>query len=136
MKFIIPKSFFLFLFILFLGAAPIAQADIILCGPSGQAQMTDRLHMKLFDTAVNTGVGGAIRILQRALNDISSKGKITVDGALGPRTRAAMCGVSESELLAVYVEKQADYYVDIVIRNPSQIKFLKGWIRRALWVPE
>lgn len=30
------------------------------------------------------------------------------------------------------VVSQVEYYLDICMRNPSQDKFLKGWIRRAL----
>jgi hypothetical protein len=34
-----------------------------------------------------------------------------------------------------YQFRQLCYYVDIVINNPSQLKFLKGWKNRAKTVP-
>lgn len=34
--------------------------------------------------------------------------------------------------LNTYKVERVKYYVKIVDRNPSQIKFLKGWIRRAV----
>lgn len=95
----------------------------------------DRLTAKLFDTGVNTGVSRAVKLLQAALNDMLPAANLAVDGLLGPRTRAALAGPPEEAVLAVYVEKQAAYYQSIVDRKPGQAKFLKGWLRRAAWLP-
>ena len=34
-----------------------------------------------------------------------------------------------------YAEAQADHYRAIVRSKPSQEKYLKGWLRRAAWLP-
>lgn len=52
--------------------------------PVGAEGMPPRLGFVLFDSAVNNGVGRAVMFLQAAI------GGLVVDGALGPRTRAAL----------------------------------------------
>jgi hypothetical protein len=48
------------------------------------------LALALFDTAVNMGVGTAIKLLQRAINDLLPTDKwVTVDGKLGRQTLIA-----------------------------------------------
>jgi type VI secretion system secreted protein VgrG len=96
--------------------------------------LPDRIHMKVFDTAVNTGVLRAKKILQEALNDFGAG--LKVDGNVGLKTRLAICGKDEDVILAKYAAKQADFYRSIVARKPNQAKFLKGWLRRAAWVPK
>jgi len=41
-------------------------------------------------------------------------------------------GKSKGNNMTDYKLERVRYYIDIVDRNPSQIKFLKGWIYRAL----
>lgn len=72
--------------------------DIIICRADEGPQIPDRLMAKLFDTAVNTGVSRATRLLQETLNDLRPQAGLAVDGALGPRTRAALCGLSEEAI--------------------------------------
>jgi lysozyme family protein len=103
----------------------------------------------VFDQAVNGGLVAARKLLQRAINAclIEARGKsgavggvpgtLAVDGAIGPKTRAALAWVLKSRRFGV--EALADYYRaaakeryrDIVRRNPSQSRFLKGWLARA-----
>lgn len=40
--------------------------------------------------------------------------------------------IHESAFLARYKLERVRYYLNICLRNPSQDKFLKGWIARAL----
>ena len=58
------------------------------------------------------------------------------DGQAGPKTLRALCGLSETALLNLYAERQAEFYEDLARRKPSQLKFLKGWLSRAGWLPE
>ena len=45
------------------------------------------LALALFDTAVNMGVGTAVKLLQRAINDLLPQSKwVAVDGVLGKQT--------------------------------------------------
>ena len=114
--------------------APIG--GLVVCRPAEIPKIPERLQAKLFDTAVNTGVSRATKLLQESLNELKPEAALKVDGALGPKTRAALCGLSEAAILAIYVEKQAAFYRSLAAKNPSQAKFLKGWLRRAAWVPE
>lgn len=48
-----------------------------------------------FDAAVNHGVGGAAKLLQRTVNNYAAKAGldvcVDVDGAVGPKTLSALC---------------------------------------------
>lgn len=103
--------------------------------PFERLELPPRVTAKLFDTAVNMGVGQATKFLQRAVGT-------NADGVAGPKTRIAIDeywtehGESgESALLANIVDAQGNFYRNIVKRNPSQAKFINGWLRRADWVP-
>lgn len=94
----------------------------------------------LFDQAVNGGLSAARKLLQRALNHVIGAGgatdKIAVDGAIGPATRRALQWVLAEErglsnLVMAYRHVTADRYRAIASANPSQVRFLKGWLRRA-----
>lgn len=99
-------------------------------------QLNPRVRAKVFDTAVNAGHSRAIKILQQSLNKFSTtKPKLSVDGVIGPKTRLASCNVDPGKLLTTYANQQADFYRGIVARKPNQQKFLKGWLRRAAWIP-
>lgn len=96
----------------------------------------------LFDQAVNAGIGNARRLLQRAINRCleraaSAPPQLKVDGAIGPATLQAMNWVLRWGALgmpaltnAFRVEVRLRYRA-IAERNPSQRKFLKGWLARA-----
>lgn len=99
-----------------------------------------RIMAKLFDTAVNVGVGGAVKMLQRAVNQLGLAMPLVVDGAIGPKTRAGLAlsvegPGEENSFLKAFCREQEAHYRRIVGRNPGQSKFLKGWLRRAEWVP-
>lgn len=97
-----------------------------------------RIMAKLFDTAVNVGVGGAVKMLQRAINRLGPISQLTVDGKIGPKTIAAYSLATSGDeicFLDTFCREQEDHYRRIVQRKPSQAKFLKGWLRRSSWVP-
>jgi lysozyme family protein len=92
-----------------------------------------RVLDKVFDTGINTGNGKAALILQRAL---ASAGRpVAQDGVLGPMTAKAVKTTPEDTLLRTYVAAQEGFYKDIARSSPGKGKFLKGWLRRAAWVP-
>lgn len=70
--------------------------------------------------SVNSGPQAAIKLLQRVAG-------VTPDGRLGPAT------VQAAQKLDLEKLRQAveDHYFDIVQRDPSQAKFLKGWVNRV-----
>jgi lysozyme family protein len=95
--------------------------------------MTERLAMKLFDTAVNTGHARANILLQRSLLRLGSK--VNIDGVIGQQTLNECKRYAEEQLLVAYVQEQLAFYRSLVTRKPSQQKFLKGWENRANWLP-
>jgi lysozyme family protein len=72
-----------------------------------------------FDAAVNHGVKGAAKILQRASG-------VKDDGIIGKITLKACENLS----LERYLLFRAFYYMEIVGNNPSQYKYIKGWANR------
>lgn len=80
------------------------------------------IRLPLFDFAVNAGPTRAIAHLQRILG-------VEVDGAIGPHTLAAV--QSASGLREKLLADREGYYRAIVEHDPTQEKFLKGWLNRV-----
>ena len=87
-----------------------------------------RLAAKCLDVIVNFGKSGGTRVLQRACG-------AAVDGIYGPDTEHRLLSANTEEMLERIAAAAADRYVDIVKATPTQLVFLKGWIRRALRQP-
>ena len=93
----------------------------------------------LFDQGVNGGNAAAKKLLQTALNTVLRDHRyrtiaLKVDGDLGELSRtvfASMFARHPDEVADAYREAVKDRYMAIVRRNPSQAKFLKGWLNRA-----
>lgn len=93
----------------------------------------------LFDQGVNGGNHAAKKLLQQAINAVLRAGQyrtipLKVDGQIGDRTLSAFNSMWErhaTQLVIEYREAVKDRYHAIVRRNPSQAKFLKGWLNRA-----
>lgn len=87
---------------------------------------------KMFDTGVNMGPGGAIRLAQGVIG-------ASPDGSIGPKTLALVDTyfkhATEENFLTSFCKAQADFYRGIVARKPDQERFLNGWLRRAAWKP-
>lgn len=84
------------------------------------------LKLMHFDTAVNSGISRANKILQKAI------GTVSVDGILGPKTLAAAASIT----LGNYAIERCLFYAKIVRHKPSQAKFLVGWVLRVKKVQE
>lgn len=89
---------------------------------------SDDLTMRIFDSGVNQGGGTAARILQNAVNAISSQ-SLTVDGGWGPLTLDAVNRCAAGTLLAAFKAARADKYRDIAANNPNAP--LSAWLARA-----
>ena len=100
----------------------------------------------LFDQAVNGGAFAARKLLQRAVNQClmeagkagaSPPANLPVDGALGEATSAALLWVLRNPgkgmpaLIGAFRDAVRERYRQIVSRNPSQQRFLRGWLARA-----
>jgi lysozyme family protein len=91
----------------------------------------DAVGVKLLDVAVNVGVKRASQWLQKAVNDITQRRTLTVDGKIGPVTLNAVNAASGRALLALIRAQQVLHYLAIVKSSPSQSRFLVGWLNRA-----
>jgi len=87
-----------------------------------------RLAAKCMDVIVNFGRTGGTRVLQAACGS-------PVDGIYGPDTEHRLLNADPEDMLQRIATAAADRYVDIVKASPTQIVFLKGWMRRAVRLP-
>lgn len=79
----------------------------------------------ILDIAVNEGQSPAIKFSQSAL------GLVSPDGIMGPKTKLALQTCDQRVWLLRYIDCVQDRYADIVTSAPSQVTFIKGWLRRS-----
>lgn len=99
----------------------------------------DRLPLHIdaavFDQAVNGGAVAAVKLLQVSVNVLALTDPLTVDGDLGRHTVAAVATVQRmmmaNALLSRYRMAAEARYNAIVRADPSQRKYLSGWVKRA-----
>ncbi len=112
--------------------------------------LPEPLDLILFDAAINHGPGGATKLLQEALNSILAGTSLVVDGALGPKTFAALVKLLENDMrlaeqcpdlkprcllryLCVDVlMNRTELFSWLAEHNTSQRKFLRGWIHQRV----
>ncbi|MTV61638.1 putative peptidoglycan-binding domain-containing protein, partial [Streptococcus pneumoniae] len=58
---------------------------------------------------------------------------VKVDGIYGLDTISAINTVNPLVFIEKMIEKQKNFYLKIVEKNPNQKIFLKGWLKRALY---
>ena len=94
-------------------------------GP-GFDNITDtQLRTQLVDYGVLSGPMIAIQKLQGIL-------KIPLDGVLGPVTLSALATVHPEDVNNLLVAARVKMIGQIVVKNPTQLKFLNSWLDRAL----
>lgn len=85
------------------------------------------VNLVVFDAAVNSGPGRAVRWLQDACG-------VSADGVVGPVTLEAahqFCNVAGAQTLArLIIEKRKQFYEAIIARDASQRVFQRGWMNR------
>jgi lysozyme family protein len=79
------------------------------------------LSIAVFDCAVNSGPSRSIKLLQAAC------GGLVIDGVIGPKTLAA----AQVVLVGKVIDQREAFLRRIVVRDPSQEVFLKGWMSRV-----
>jgi uncharacterized protein (TIGR02594 family) len=89
-------------------------------GPAHCVEMPAALAFFHFDAAVNHGVTGAMRLLQRAVGT-------DVDGEIGPNTRGAIARLTIEEALARYADVRRARYRAL----PHFWRFGRGWLARV-----
>ena len=86
----------------------------------------------MFDITVNSGIGNAAKIAQRACVSLGSK--LDIDGKWGPLSRSALyeqAWIRGAALAKMLLVKRINFYAAIVASRPSQKKFLGGWRNRV-----
>lgn len=85
--------------------------------------LNDDIKLLHFDTAVNMGVGTAIKTLQTACG-------VTSDGVFGEGTKKATINCDKNK----YFTSRMNKYLSICEKTPTSYKFLKGWLSRLFKV--
>lgn len=89
-------------------------------GPAGCDAVPAAIRFDLFDMAVNSGVGRAVRTLQAAVGE-------TQDGILGPRTLQAIGTMPAPRLVARFNGARLDF----MTRLANWPENSRGWARRV-----
>jgi len=87
-------------------------------------KMDGRLAALQFDGAIQHGPGTASKFIQRAI-------EVEDDGAIGPITLASLADQDATEICNSVCDQRVKYYNEIVAEDPTQQKFLGGWLRRV-----
>ncbi|MDR1235463.1 MAG: hypothetical protein LBJ96_00495 [Holosporaceae bacterium] len=89
----------------------------------------ENIAAKMFDLCVNMGIAQAVKLIQRALRAAGCP--VTEDGLIGSETLAAINKADPSDLLAALKSEAAGYYRLVAKINPTQQRFIEGWLLRA-----
>ena len=84
------------------------------------------LNLAHFDSYVQHRPKQSREMLQKAINHRAGT-KLTVDAMIGPKTVAASKRQDPVELARSLILERSWFYMGIVIRNRTQLEFLKGW---------
>lgn len=87
--------------------------------PAGCEEWPEAIRFDVFDVAVNSGIGTAIKMVQRAAY-------AEADGVIGPKTRIAVAAINPLILVARINGARLKYMTDL----PTWETFGKGWARR------
>jgi lysozyme family protein len=91
--------------------------------PAHCPELPSKDDLLQFDTAVNMGVGRAIRFLQQAAG-------APVDGVFGTQTLQAVQNANPAQLVSMYCDARESFYRALAQRDTSLAKFLPGWLNR------
>jgi len=89
--------------------------------------LPDGVDYAVFDFGVNAGAGRSAKFFQKAVGAVP-------DGAIGPATLAKVELMNSADILQSFSNQKTAFYNSIVERNPTQQKFLKGWLNRVAHV--
>lgn len=79
---------------------------------------------------VNAGIKTSVKLLQKAIN-IACNIQISVDGIIGNTTLKYVNSDKQHDIAKAFIEQRNQYYRNLVSKNPSQRKFLNGWLNRV-----
>jgi lysozyme family protein len=93
-------------------------------GPLGCESLPFTTATALFDIAVLCGISRAVRFAQSAL-------RLKPDGQLGPATTEAIRRAPPAAFIVSFAHRAADHFVRLADNDPTQARFLRGWLDRA-----
>ena len=96
-------------------------------------ELPPTLALYLMDFAVNSGVKKAVAGLQCCYNKMTAgTGTLALaeDGIIGPKTITAVQCIPKHLMIAGFHAYRVQYYFNIVAKNSTQNKFLRGWMNR------
>lgn len=83
-----------------------------------------RLAVLLFDQGVNRGISAAAKDIQKIVG-------VVADGKVGPKTIEAINKAGEITACFSLIKASQLAYAGIVLKNQTQLVFLKGWLNRT-----
>lgn len=92
-------------------------------------ELPQRIAASIFNFAVNSSAPYKPVVAVRLAQIVAG---VTPDGAIGPKTVAALQLMDADKFVLAYALAKIARYRDIVSKNRSQGKFLLGWINRVL----
>ncbi len=84
---------------------------------------------RLFDLSVNCGPSTATGMIQRAINSLTPKSHLIVDGGLGVKTLDQINLLDEVQLYNALICEAARYYHEIAEHRNNKA-YLQGWLNR------
>ena len=96
-------------------------------------RLPNSIRTRHFDFSVNGGMRSSTRILQQLANIFCGLG-IDEDGLVGPATRTAVGEIAvldegiQEVLDIAYRSLQGVHFLNICKGDPSQLKFIRGWL--------
>lgn len=90
---------------------------------------------KVFDFAINMGWKQAHKLLQRAINRVTGRKVLEVDGILGNVSFSTINSFTtprqQQQLINAFSDTAWDYYQLLIRNNPKLAVFRNGWKNRA-----
>lgn len=90
---------------------------------AGCDRLPEGVDAVVFDAAVNHGVNGAIRLLQRAVG-------VFQDGIIGPVTLKAVDDIGPSQVISRFRGVREAFFRAAAANNPNEAEDLNGWLNR------
>ena len=104
------------------GASKVYEQKYWLAGKCDK--LPEKVAFAHFDACINHGVKQATALLQRAIGAAE-------DGVLGPKTLEAVNKLNPEYVVTEQLKKRRELFKFICMKNPSQSKFLAGWLARC-----
>jgi lysozyme family protein len=77
----------------------------------------------VFDFGVNAGIKRSAKFLQQAVG-------VGADGSIGQGTLDAVAQASPVSVIEAFSKVKDSFYRELVVKNPTEQKFLHGWLNR------